>query len=86
MPCLKGWAFSAPTGLVPFGEVTRFQLPGPSQDENREGLVFDSVFASTAEVKTSHLCFGLESRSTYEDPLNAFFFDRKNVQHGVTED
>lgn len=57
VPCLQGWAFSATTGLVPFGEVGRFLSPLHSQDEDH---AFDSVMESTVKVKTSHLCFVLE--------------------------
>lgn len=57
VPCLQGWAFSATTGLVPFGEVGRFLSPRHSQDEDH---AFDSVMESTVKVKTSHLCFVLE--------------------------
>lgn len=44
--------------------------------------MFDSMLASMDEVKTSHLCFVLESRSTYENPLSDFIPD-SNVQRGL---
>lgn len=74
--------FLPPLELVPLGEATRFHSPGHTQDENRECLAFYSMLASTAEVKTSHLCFVLESRSTYEDLLSNFFPD-SDVQRGL---
>lgn len=82
VPLLHGLAFSVPTRLDPFGEVNKLHSPGPCQDENRECLAFDSVLTSTAEVKTSHLFFVLESRNTYLDPLKDFFPD-SDVKRGL---
>lgn len=59
--CLQGWAFSAPTELVPFGEVGQFLSRGHSQNDDREYLAFNSVLESTAPVKPSHLFFVLQS-------------------------
>lgn len=52
-----------------------FSLPRHSQDENHECLVFDSMLKSPTLVKPLHLCFVLESRSTYDDPLSDDFSD-----------
>ena len=80
--CLSGQAFSTPTGLVPFGEVKHFLCLEYFLDKNPECLAFNSVLESTAEVNPSHLCFVLESGSTYEDPISNFFPD-SDMQRGL---
>ncbi|CAE1286022.1 SARS [Acanthosepion pharaonis] len=74
VPCLRGWAFSVPSGLVPFGTVDSF-LSGDKIPCEVAHLSFNTVMGDTPEVNSSHLCFVLENQPTYLDPLAEFFPD-----------
>ncbi|CAE1269627.1 unnamed protein product [Acanthosepion pharaonis] len=72
VPCLRGWAFSVPSGLVPFGTVDSF-LSGDKIPCEVAHLSFNTVMGGYPEVNSSHLCFVLENQPTYLDPLAEFF-------------
>ena len=61
VPCLKGWAFSTSAGVVPFGAVESFFSEDQTPHEVAH-LSFNSVMTQTPQVKSSHLCFVLESQ------------------------
>ena len=83
VPCLKGWAFTTPAGVVPFGAVESFFSNDQTPHEVAH-LSFNSVMTQTTKVKSSHLCFVLESQPSYLDPQAEFFTDSE-VQRGLEQ-
>ena len=83
VPCLKGWAFSTPAGVVPFRAVESFFSKDQTLHEVAH-LSFNSVMTQTPKVKSSHLCFVLESQPSYLNPLAEFFPDSE-VQRGLEQ-
>ena len=84
VPCLKGWAFSTPAGVVPFGAVESFFSEDQTPHEVAH-LSFNSVMTQSPQVKSSHLFFlVLKSQPSYLDPLAEFFPDSE-VQRGLEQ-
>ena len=83
VPCLSGWAFSIPAGLVPFGPVESF-ISEEEIPHEMAHLSYNSVMEHTPMVDSSHLCFVLERQPSFDDPL-AEFFPYSDVERGLEQ-